>query len=70
MTIGMVKQFVNDNKGMMHSFRFKGTRNQIEEFQGMITDVYPAIFIIKLQDEKIKSFSYTDVLIDNLKILN
>ena len=61
MTIGMVKQFVNDNKGMMHSFRFKGTRNQIEEFQGMITDVYPAIFIIKLQDEKIKSFSYTDV---------
>ena len=70
MTIGMAKQLVKDNKGEIHSFRFRGARNQIEEFQGIITDTYPAIFIIRLQNEKIRSFSYSDVLIDNLKILN
>lgn len=70
MTIGMAKQLVKDNKGEVRSFRFRGARNQIEEFKGIITDTYPAIFIIRLQDEKIKSFSYSDVLIDNLKILN
>ncbi len=70
MTIGMAKQLVKDNKGEIRSFRFRGARNQIEEFKGIITDTYPAIFIIRLQDEKIKSFSYSDVLIDNLKILN
>ena len=70
MTIGMAKQLVRDNKGAVHSFRFRGARNQIEEFEGMITDIYPAIFIIKLNNQKIRSFSYSDVLIDNLKILN
>ena len=70
MTMGMAKQLVKNNKGEIHSFRFRGARNQVEEFEGIITDIYPAIFIIKLQDEKIRSFSYSDVLIDNLKILN
>lgn len=70
MTIGMAKQLVKDKKGIVHSFRFKGARNQIEEFEGTITDIYPAIFIIRLQNEKIRSFSYSDILIDNLKILN
>ncbi len=69
MTIGMAKQLVKDNKGTTHYFRFRGARNQIEEFEGIITDIYPAIFIIKQQDEKIRSFSYSDVLIDNLRIL-
>lgn len=70
MTIGMAKQLVKNNKGLLCSFRFKGTRNQVEEFDGIITDTYPAIFIIRQQNDKIRSFSYSDVLIDNLKIIN
>lgn len=70
MTINMVKQLVSDNKGINHSFRFRGSRNQIEEFEGIITDVYPAIFIVKLNDSKIRSFTYSDLLINNLKIIN
>ena len=58
MTIGMIKKLVYDNKGIEHSFRFKGARNQIEEFSGIITDIYPAIFIVKLNDSKIRSFTY------------
>ncbi len=70
MTISMVKKYVSDNKGVEHSFRFKGSRNQTEEFEGTITGVYPAIFVITLNDSKIRSFSYSDLLIDNLEILD
>ena len=70
MTIGMVKKMVKDNKGIEHNFRFKSSRNQTEEFGGKITGVYPAIFIITMNDSKIRSFSYSDLLIDNLEIID
>ena len=63
MTLDKIKEFVKENKGIQHSFKFKGTRNQVDEFQGIITDLYPAIFIITLDDDKVKSFSYNDLLL-------
>ena len=70
MTLDKIKEFVKKNKGIQHSFKFKGTRNQVDEFQGIITDLYPAIFIITLDDDKVKSFSYNDLLADNLEIVD
>ncbi len=70
MTIDKVKSFVSENAGIVHNFRFRGSRNQLEEFRGKITALYPAIFIISLEDEKIKSFSYSDVLLNNLQIID
>ena len=51
-------------------FRFNGARNQIEEFDGIIIDTYNYIFTIKTINDKeeLKSFTYSDVLIDNLEI--
>lgn len=69
MTLDKVRQVVEENKGVSCSFRFRGTRNQIDEFRGVITETYPAIFTIQLEDNKVKSFSYSDVLIENLEIL-
>ena len=48
-------------------FRYNGSRNQIEEFEGVITDCYNYVFIIVL-DNKRKSFSYSDVLIGVLDV--
>ncbi len=70
MTIGMAKKEVLNNKGKKCSFIFRGSRNQVEEFSGVITEIYPAIFIIKLEEGRVKSFSYSDILINNLKIIN
>lgn len=70
MTIDKIKEVVLQNKGIFHSFRFRGTRNQIDEFNGTITAMYPAIFIITLDDDKVKSFSYSDLLVDNLEIIS
>ena len=70
MTLDKIKEYVDSNKVIVHSFRFKGTRNQVEEFQGIITDLYPAIFIITLVNSKVKSFSYSDLLVNSLEIID
>lgn len=57
------------NQGVERFFRFHGTRNQTDEFQGVIRDLYPAIFTIQLDNKKIKTFSYSDILTQSLEIL-
>ena len=69
MTINNVKNIVVENYNKIHIFRFNGSRNHIEEFEGRIVEIYPAIFIIKLEDDKVRSFSYNDLLINNLEII-
>ena len=70
MTIEKIKKLVKDNKGVEHLFRFHGTRNQVDEFKGVITAMYPVIFIVTLDEDQIRSFSYSDLLISNLEILD
>ena len=48
-------------------FRYNGSRNQIEEFEGVITGCYNYVFIIDLGYIK-RSFSYSDVLIGILDV--
>ena len=69
--INKVKEDIKNKKGKKYHFRFNGARNQIEEFDGIITEVYNHIFIIKTIGNKneIKTFTYNDVLIENIEIL-
>ena len=68
--INKIKEDIKSKKGKVLKFRHNGSRNQIEEFEGIIVDTYNYIFTIKTIDDKsvIKSFSYSDILIDNLEI--
>ncbi len=71
MTIEKVRDKVNSYKGKNLRFRFNGSRNQIEEFEGTIIHTYDAVFIIRLIDtQTIKSFSYSDMLIKKLVVLS
>ncbi len=70
MTIEKIRSVVEANQGVERSFRFHGTRNQTDEFQGVIRDLYPAIFTIQLDNKKIKTFSYSDILTQSLEILS
>ena len=55
----------------LFNFRYNGTRNQIEEFKGIIFSIYNNIFTIKtIEKEELKSFTYSDILIGNLEIYN
>ena len=69
MSIEKIKNNLASYKGKLISFRFNGNRNQVEEFTGEIIDMFPSVFIIKEKDnERVKSFSYSDILIRKLII--
>ena len=69
MNIEKIKNKIDLYRGKELYFRFNGSRNQIEEFNGVVVDTYPSIFIVKIKDNNsIKSFSYSDVLIRKLVI--
>ena len=60
-----VKSYLNEH----HKFIYRGTRNQIEEFEGRIVKCYKSIFIIETDNNVIKSFTYSDYIIRNIKII-
>ncbi len=70
MTIDKIKSIVKESMGKTHSFIFYGARNQNDQFKGVITAMYPAIFVVKVNDYQIRTFSYSDLLINNLEILD
>ena len=67
MNIEKIKKNVEELKNKKMSFKINGSRNQIEEFEGTITETYNYVFIVQTNDLK-KSFSYTDILINNIEI--
>lgn len=70
MNISKIKENLEQNKGKIIRFKFNGSRNQIEEFEGTIENTYNYIFVVRLEQnkEQLKSFSYSDVLTENLEI--
>ena len=68
MMLSKVKQIVVKNVGKKKNFVYYGSRNQNEEFVGMITEIYPVIFIITLCDGGRKSFTYSDLLTNILEV--
>lgn len=70
MMINKIKDVVKENLNVPHSFIFHGVRNQNEEFTGRITAMYPALFIVSLDNGQIRSYSYSDLLISNLEIID
>ena len=70
MNLDYAKNKIIENVGIKHHFLFKGSRNQIDEFYGKIVKCFPSVFIIELENGVIRSFSYNDFIINNLKIVS
>lgn len=70
MTIEKIKKSINRNIGKEVKIICKGSRNKKEVFNGKINGIYNYIFTIKSNDNLIRSFSYRDVLTENVKIYN
>lgn len=70
MNIAKIREKIEENKGKTIRFKFNGSRNQIEEFSAIIENTYTYIFIVRLEKNKdqVKSFSYSDILTENLEI--
>ena len=70
MNLDYAKNKVKEELGINHKFIYRGARNQMDEFEGKIIKCFPSIFIIETRDNVIKSFTYNDFIIKNIKILS
>ena len=69
MNIEKIRENINQMKGETRHCRFRGTRGQIDEFDGIITDTFKGVFLVKsIREDRVKSYSYSDILIENLTI--
>ena len=70
MNIDKIRKHIKENRGNTFAFKFRGARNQIDEFIGKILESYNSVFTVKQLGKitRIKSYSYNDVLINNLEI--
>lgn len=66
--INKIKDSIKNNLGHDVKILYNGSRNKKEEYAGIIKEVYDNIFIVKLKTDKIKSFSYFDVLTNTIEI--
>lgn len=65
--IDKIRNDVEKRKGRPLHFKFNGSRGQTDEYVGVITDTFNGIFLVKSVDnERVRSYSYTDILIENL----
>jgi len=67
MNIAKIRENVEHQKGEKLHFCFHGSRGQVDEFQGVITDTFKGVFLVhSFDDDRVKSYSYSDILIENL----
>jgi len=68
MTIQKIKNSIVSELGNDVKIVFNGSRNRKEFYKGKIVETYNYIFIVKLDTLEKKSFSYSDVLTNTIKI--
>ena len=68
MTLANIKNSIDKELGRDVKIILNGSRNKREEYKGKITETYNYIFIVKLDTEEVKSFSYSDVLTNTIEI--
>lgn len=68
MTIDIIKNKIDKKIGDTVKVVYNGSRNRREEYSGIIAETYNYIFIVKMNDNEKKSFSYCDVLTNTIEI--
>ena len=73
-TIGQVRRVVNNHIGSKVKVLANQGRHRVDVTEGVITETYPSIFLIQVENEvddsfKTVSFSYSDVLTKDIKMV-
>lgn len=68
MTIDRIKNKIDNRVGDSVKVIYNGSRNRREEYSGVITETYNYIFIVEMDGNEKKSFSYSDVLTNTIEI--
>lgn len=57
---------VKDMQGVSIRMKVNRGRNKIEEIEGTLENAYPSIFTVRNTEGEIFSFSYSDILANNI----
>lgn len=68
MNIGIIKNKIDKKLGDNVKVVYNGSRNRREEYSGVITEIYNYIFVVEIDGNEKKSFSYSDVLTNTIEI--
>ena len=68
MDVNLIKKYLNTKIGSNILIIYYGSRNKKEIYKGVLFKLYRNIFVIKLCNDEIKSFAYTDILTKTIQI--
>ena len=68
MTIDRIKNKIDNRVGDSVKIIYNGSRNKKEEYSGVISEAYNYIFIVEMDSNERKSFSYSDVLTNTIEV--
>ena len=68
MNIKYIKRYMCTKIGYKIIVIYYGSRNRRERYEGILYKLYNNVFIIKLSNGDVKSFSYNDVLTKTVQI--
>ena len=68
MTIDMIKEKLNNHLGSKITIKYNLGRNKYEKYDVTLKELYNHVFLVELDNEIIKSFSYSDVISKTIKI--
>lgn len=68
MTIDSIKEQLNNYLGSKITIKYNLGRNKFEKYDVILKELYSNIFLVELDNEIIKSFSYSDVITKTIKI--
>ena len=66
--IGEIRSKINDHIGKEVIIKYNLGRNKFERYNVVIKEIYDNVFLVELNTSEKKSFTYSDVLTNTIKI--
>ena len=66
--IGEVRSKLNDYVGQKVTIKYNLGRNKYEKYHVTIKELYENVFLVELNNNEKKSFTYTDIITKTIKI--
>lgn len=66
--IGEVRSKLNDHIGQKVTIKYNLGRNKYEKYHVTIKELYENVFLVELNNNAKKSFTYTDIITKTIKI--
>lgn len=72
LNVDIVKDKLNTMQGKNVKMRVNKGRKKIEIFSAILKDLYPSVFTVQVQDDKLRqsilSYAYTEIVCGNIRI--